>query len=589
MCMSVTRFFPHPHAFFGHKVLTLVLLALLAPWPQASAQQQAQPQPSLNAWDDEVRSQQFFIRGMTRSFLGDDEGAIALFQNALELTPNEPALLSALAEALEATDDIESALFYANQAVSVDASNAHYFRLLARLHLRNENPDDALSAYRSLLGVSPHDIDALQELARLHAATGNLKEAITSYEQLLHEVGEIQGIRNQILQLYFRLGDTNGVESTLRTLLTTNPSDGIYLRMLAEVLNQQDRSDDATTLYEDALASDPQNVELQVALASLYREAGRTDEASALMAAVMDAEGATVPELLSRATSLLGSAPVDSPSGKAAITMLQQVIEQDATNSEAILLLGDLYFRSGAYAEAADFLEKAVQQNPKEPQLWFQAAASYLQSSNPKDAARVAEEGLLLFPGQLPLLRVSAYGLMESYQNRQAIARFDEALEVLTEETPDDREQRSSYLAAMGLLYSRIKDTPASDSTYALAIEADPNNSFALNNYAYSLSQRGSDLETALKHAKQAVDLNPESASFLDTLGWVYFQMEQYEDAQIWIQKSIDTGSASATVYEHMGDVQEKLGQPDEARRYWSQALEKNPESTSLLEKLQLP
>lgn len=573
----------------NRRVFVLILFAVAAGIPSPSALALQQSQSNLNDWDADVRSQQFFIRGMTRSFLGDDEGAIALFQNALELTPNEPALLSALAEALENTDDVESALFYANQAVTADATNAHYFRLVARLHLRQQNPDDALTAYATLLELNPHDIDALQEVARLQAATGNLKEAIASYEQLLHEVGEIQGIRNQILQLYFRLGDTDGVESTLRMLLGSNPSDTVYLRMLAEVFNQQDRSVDAVALYEEALANDPNNVELQVALASLYRQAGRADEAASLMDVVMNAEGATIPQLLERATSLLGSAPIDSPAGEAAIAMLQQVIEMDASNNEAVLLLGDLYFRSGAYDEAAEFLEQAIQQNPREPQLWFQAAAAHLQSDDPKAAARIADEGLLLFPGQLPLLRIAAYGLMESYQNRPAISRFEEALAVLEEETPDDVEQKSSYFAAMGLLYSRIKDVPASDSTYALAIEADPSNSFALNNYAYSLSERGSDLQTALQHAKQAVDLDPTSASFLDTLGWVYFQLERYEDAKIWIQKSIDTGSASATVYEHMGDIQERLGQPDEARRYWTQALEKNPNSTTLLEKLQLP
>lgn len=567
----------------------VLLLAMLLVVPEIVVAQGQQAQSSLNDQDADIRSRQYFLRGMTRAFLGDHEGAIELYRLALELTPNEPALLSAFAEALEETDDLESALFYADQAAMLAPENAHYFRHVARLHLQNEAPEKARAAYEALLAAHPRDIDALQEYARLHAATGYLTEAIDAYERLLDEVGEIQSIRNQILQLHFRLGDTEGVENTLRTLLAENPSDAVYLRMLAEVLTQQDRNADATALYENALAADPNNVEVQVALANLYRTSGRTTEADALMAALLEVGDASVEQLLARASSLLATASVDSPSGEAAIQMLEHVLTRDSSNREAVFILGDLYFRRGNYAKASGLLEQALQHNPKEPQLWFQASAAYLQSDDPKQAAALADEGLLLFPGQLPLLRVAAYGLMESYQNRDAVERFTEALAILEETAPRDTAQKGSFLAALGLLHSRLNDTAASDSSYALAIVADPENSFALNNYAYSLASRGDQLDEALDYAKRAVALDDANASFLDTLGWVYFQLEQYEEARTWIQKSIDTGSASATVYEHMGDVEAKLGRHDSAREYWSQALEKNPDSTTLLEKLQLP
>jgi tetratricopeptide (TPR) repeat protein len=122
---------------------------------------------------------------------------------------------------------------------------------------------------------------------------------------------------------------------------------------------------------------------------------------------------------------------------------------------------------------------------------------------------------------------------------------------------------------------------------YERALRLDPANTTALNNYAYYLSVREENLERALEMATEAVESNPENSSFLDTLGWVYFKMENYDQARNYIQQSIDTGDASAEVFEHMGDVLEAQGEIEEARDWWERALEEDPDRTHLNEKLE--
>jgi uncharacterized protein HemY len=80
--------------------------------------------------------------------------------------------------------------------------------------------------------------------------------------------------------------------------------------------------------------------------------------------------------------------------------------------------------------------------------------------------------------------------------------------------------------------------------------------------------------------------MRPGNPAFLDTLGWIYFKKGDYEKAREHIAASIDTGQASATVMEHMGDVYEKLGDMDEARNWWQQALDRDDTREHLREKL---
>jgi tetratricopeptide (TPR) repeat protein len=110
-----------------------------------------------------------------------------------------------------------------------------------------------------------------------------------------------------------------------------------------------------------------------------------------------------------------------------------------------------------------------------------------------------------------------------------------------------------------------------------------------LNNYSYSLSERGLQLERALGMATKAVEDEPENPSYLDTIGWIHYMLGDYHKAQEYIEKAIASGEASSVVTEHLGDVYEKLGRHDDAITEWQKAFEKDPSRASLRQKLGIP
>jgi len=82
--------------------------------------------------------------------------------------------------------------------------------------------------------------------------------------------------------------------------------------------------------------------------------------------------------------------------------------------------------------------------------------------------------------------------------------------------------------------------------------------------------------------SQKSLDIEPENPSFLDTYGWILYQVGEYEDAKIYILKAIDVGGASAEVYEHLGDVYEKLENDTQAQKWWKIAFDLDPERTYL-------
>jgi Tfp pilus assembly protein PilF len=128
------------------------------------------------------------------------------------------------------------------------------------------------------------------------------------------------------------------------------------------------------------------------------------------------------------------------------------------------------------------------------------------------------------------------------------------------------------------------------DSLYEEALRIDStsaSSAIVLNNYGYSLAERGLQLERALRMATRAVELEPDNASYLDTLGWIYFKISRFDDAHRYIEKAVATGQASAVVTEHLGDVYYKLGNKDKATEYWQRALKLDQSNQALKEKIE--
>ena len=86
---------------------------------------------------------------------------------------------------------------------------------------------------------------------------------------------------------------------------------------------------------------------------------------------------------------------------------------------------------------------------------------------------------------------------------------------------------------------------------YNQLIQVDSSDAQALNNYAYSLVGRNEKLSLALI-CKKGYLFRTENPSYLDTIGWVYFKLDDLKKAKKYIQQSIEIQGDNAVVLEHL-------------------------------------
>ncbi|HHP7236942.1 tetratricopeptide repeat protein [Longibacter sp.] len=570
-------------------ILAVVLAMVLSLGTVGDATAQAPGvQRTLDEDSQTTHARKLFVRGMTRAFLEDYEAAIAYYEQALGLTPNEAPVLSALAEAKAETDDVTSALYYAERARDRAADNAAYHTQLADLQREAGRYAEAIQTYNRMLRRFPANVDARMDLAQTQIEAQEADAAIDTYEAVLNQGTDTPRVHLELLQLYRQTENADGIESSLRALMRHRPADQLYPHLLGQFYMEEGRTGEAIELYEKLLRRRPGSVNVVMRLTSLYREAGRTGEADSLLHGFVNDADASPDQFVARARSLTDGSRFrddrDDPELRAtAERLLNRALEMDPNHADALALLGDLKYEAGEFERSAELLQRALQQNPRSPQRWTRAAAAHLQAGQARRASTVADEGLLLFPGRASLLRVSAYASMNLGQNGAAATRFREAIDALD---ADQNTLRSQLNGALGLVYARMQQFSKSDAAYARALDANPEHAEAANNYAFSLADRGVHLDRALRLARRAVRLDSTNAAYLDTLGWVYFKKGNFERARSTLHDALRTGQATASVYEHFGDVSEALGDTETAREYWRQALQRAPERDRVQDKL---
>lgn len=147
---------------------------------------------------------------------------------------------------------------------------------------------------------------------------------------------------------------------------------------------------------------------------------------------------------------------------------------------------------------------------------------------------------------------------------------------------PNNKEMR--YARAM--VAEKLGQLSQLEADLQHIIEIDPNNATALNALGYTLADRNIRLPEALTFIQQAQSINPKDPAIMDSLGWVYFRMGQFEES-ISLLKQAFKLFPDAEVAAHLGEVLWSTGKQQQAKDIWQKALEKQPESSILLQTLQ--
>ncbi|MGH8705557.1 MAG: tetratricopeptide repeat protein, partial [Burkholderiales bacterium] len=176
-------------------------------------------------------------------------------------------------------------------------------------------------------------------------------------------------------------------------------------------------------------------------------------------------------------------------------------------------------------------------------------------------------------PQRVQLIIAESQLLREANLHREAFELLGQALEKSPEQ-PD-------LLYDHALTAEKLDRFDQLEASLKKLIQVKPDHAHAYNALGYSFADRNVRLPEARKLIEKALELAPEDFFIIDSMGWVLYRMGDLKGAAQHLRRAWD-GRPDGEIGAHLGEVLWMLGERDEARRIWQEALKASPENETL-------
>lgn len=469
----------------------------------------------------------------------------------------------------------------------------------------------AIAKYRQALTVVPGATDVRAELANAYAEQGDLTGAEAEASRVLAASAENRAA-NRLLGLIVASRVARAEPATAADLIRTATThlekvtplatrDLAVMLTLGELYVRAERYPAAIAILEQFLVDRPGYPQAVMLLADAYRSSGRPDAAQALINGLGD-PGLPTPESRRREAAALSA----RGEWREASVAWSEVLKDDPRDTGARLQYAAALANGGDLASARGELTALTRDDPEDVGGWHLLALVELRAGRLQMAEEAARRIETMAPsdsrGPLTLASVraerddyrgvvailerrvmaplaadiagGAYAemavrLADAWMELDSSTRAIGVLSAARARVPDDLRIAFSLAAT----YERSGDVGKAERAFREVIAADPEHAGALNYLGYMLADRGKKLPEALSLIERALKLDPDNASYLDSLGWVYYRMKRYADAVAPLERAAADAADSSVIQEHLGDAYAKVGRTADAVGAYERAL----------------
>jgi tetratricopeptide (TPR) repeat protein len=267
-----------------------------------------------------------------------------------------------------------------------------------------------------------------------------------------------------------------------------------------------------------------------------------------------------------------------------ALVYLQLSLYLAPNHPLALLSLADLYESVKKPAMAIKVYERMPASSPLKRNAQIQLATDLDAADRSDEAIKILKTVTTEDPKDLEA--IMALGNIERGRKKFAdcVVTYSHGIDALPK--PDDKggedKGNAVYYYYRGICEERSKQWSKAEADMRKALELQPEQPHVLNYLGYSWIDQGINLDEGMKMIKRAVDQRPDDGYIVDSLGWAYYRIGNYEDAVKNLERAIDLKPEDPTINDHLGDAYWRVGRTLEAKFQWSHARDLKPEPEDL-------
>lgn len=534
----------------------LAARALAAPAVAASAQQQLLPDNAAGS----------YLAARHAGAERDAGAAAAYYLNVLKLDPRNPDLLGRSFLSTLTDGDVEGASKLAERLLAVDHTDRIARLVIGIRELKQKHYAAARQDFAQSVRGPVTDLTATLLTGWAHYGEGDARAAVDAMDKLtgpdwysifkdLH-AGLMLDLANNKKEAGKRFERTYKVDPTALRAVEA------YGRFLSRTAGK----DDALKVYQafdKALPDHP-----------LIKQEMKQVADGDKLPPLVDSPQAGAAEALYGLGASIGRRGGED----LALIYLQLALYLEPAHPLALLSLGDLY----EDLKKPDLAIKAYERVPANSPLLRNAEIQMAVDLDSLDRSDEAKKRLDHVVAEHPKDTEAIVELGNIQRGRKQFAdcadTYGKAVATLAK--PEKSNWVMFYFR--GICSERSHQWPAAEADMKKALELYPEQPLVLNYLGYSWIDQGVHLDEGMDMIRRAVEQRPDDGYIVDSLGWAYFRIGNYDEAVKNLERAVELKPEDPTINDHLGDAYWRVGRLLEAHFQWSHAKDLKPEPEDL-------
>ncbi|MGD8569179.1 MAG: tetratricopeptide repeat protein [Gammaproteobacteria bacterium] len=592
--------------YFGTCVLALLALQACSMTPQKgdSAPQQGAPGAMEQQEGTDSSTNGEASDQVSESEFPDDEGLTDELQ-----TDVPPHVLYQLLVAEIAGQRGDLGLAVKNYVdVAKETSDPRVTKRATQIAMFAKDYESALEVGRFWVKIAPQDADARRNLASVYLRLARPADAVKQYEEMLQLVQDESRPGNGFSVIASQLAREPDRELAMGVMdkLVEKRKDNPYaLFAQSHLAMRQARFEKALNILDQALEVKPDWPAAVILRSRILAMQGSREDALNYLKKMLDGNmsdnlevGLTYARMLTEAREMdkaldqfIRLADLDSKNVEinyyAGVLALQlEKLDKAEKYLEKVLKMGkrvqETNYYLGQVAEHRGKLKKAINRYSfvRYGEFYFSAQlriVSILADQKKFDQARQQLQTIRTNSSKqrLQLILLEGDILREAKRYPDAKEFYTKVLSTMPDET--------SIRYARALVAEKMGELDLAESDLQAILKKEPSNAQVLNALGYTLADRTDRYEEALKYIQRAIELEPDDAAVVDSMGWVNYRLGNHKKAIKHLRRAVEL-SDDPEIAAHLGEVLWVSGKKKEALKVWEGSLDKHPNDPKLMD-----
>ncbi len=554
----------------------------------ASAGHPAPPVSAVLSEEDRQRFDHFFLEALCQQEKGNYTDAFEMLSHCLAIDSTSAEVYFLLSSYYADLKKDSLTMVYMKRAAELNPDNNFYLERFGQSLLNIGEYDQAVDIYERLYANNRHRTDVLELLLKIYEYNKNHKMMIDVLNRMEIVDGSSEQLTLNKMHVYALQGKKEEEFNELKGLTERNPYDLNYRVMLGNWMVQNERGDEALSLFKEVLDAEPDNLSAQLSLADYYKSVGQDSIADTMIEQILIDKKTPSDTKLSLIRQIIMENQQHGGDSTVVLNLFDRILATPQTNADiAEIKVAYMFLCNMPKEDIRKALQDVLAIAPDNVTARIQLLQNIWETENYEEIIRLAQAGTAYNPDEMVFYYFLGMAYYQTDEHDEALDALRRGVSQINEKS--NKEFVSDFYAIMGdILHEKGQNKQAFEA-YDSCLVWKADNYGALNNYAYYLSELGQDLVRAEQMSFKTIKAEPENPIYLDTYAWILFMEEKYEEAKIYIDQALANDSTLSSVYfEHAGDIYSKTGDTGKAVEFWKKALEQDKENALLRKKIKL-